>query len=103
MAERENPKEASANPSYAKTWDTFPGNAPQRSDADIKRDVEGSLFRDPDVRSYEVSVDVRDGNVTLSGTVDDDLARAKAEDDARAVPGVKQVLNNLQVKSPTKG
>jgi len=102
MEERENPNLESATPSYAKNWETLPGKLPPRPDAEIKSDVESALFRDPNVRSYEVNVEVQNGVITLRGTVDDEFARRAAEDDARAVPGCREVRNELQVKSPAR-
>lgn len=103
MAGRSNRDRSEENPIYPKSWETPPGNVPQRSDADIKRDIEDRLFYHPDVRSFEVKVDVANGLVTLSGTVDDDAARVVCENVARATPGVKEIRNNLQVKPPVKG
>ena len=103
MEERENPNLESAIHSYRKTWETLPGDVPRRGDAEIKSDLESALFRDPAVRSYQVTVDVRDGVITLSGTVDDNLALMAAEDHARAVPGAREVRNNLRVRSPAMG
>lgn len=40
----------------------------------------------------------KDGVVTLSGQVDTDAAKAKAEQTARDVKGVKKVVNSLTVK-----
>jgi osmotically-inducible protein OsmY len=48
-----------------------------------------------------INVDVKDGAVTLNGTVDNDAAKASAESAAKAVEGVKSVKNNLTVKPPT--
>jgi len=74
------------------------GTPPHRSDEDIRRDIETALFYDDLVRSYEVQVAVQDGMVTLKGTVDDDIAIRRAVDHAKAVPGVRDVCNNLQLR-----
>ncbi len=71
----------------------------KRDDTAIKRDVESSLFYDTVVSSYDVKVNVQDEVVTLDGTVDSDAAKMAAEEDAKAVPGVRQVQNNLTVKA----
>lgn len=76
----------------------LPGHAARRDDAAIKRDVESALFYDNLVNSYQVNVDVRDGVVTLSGTVDSAEEKRAAEEDARAVPGVRDVVSNLIIK-----
>jgi len=47
-----------------------------------------------------VSVDVKDGVVTLSGQVADDASKAAAEAALKDVKGVKSVVNNLTVPPP---
>ncbi|MBA2350799.1 MAG: BON domain-containing protein [Burkholderiales bacterium] len=46
-----------------------------------------------------ITAAVKDGVVTLSGQVDSDNAKTQAERTARDVKGVKNVVNNLKVKS----
>ena len=46
---------------------------------------------------------VKDGEVTLSGTVDDRQQKRHAEDVADAVSGVKHVQNNLRVTKSQNG
>ncbi len=80
----------------------FPGQAPSRSDEDIRRDVQTALFYDEAVSSIGINVEVQNGNVTLSGTVQSDLAKRAAGDDAWRVAGVRNVANNLVVhETPT--
>jgi len=74
------------------------GAVTARSGEDIRRDVETALFYDGVVSSLGIQVEVRDGVVTLRGTVDSEHAREHAEEDARAVPGVRQVINLLTVR-----
>lgn len=90
-------------PVYQKDWNTLPGQVPQRSDVEIRQDIEDKLFRNRDVRSYEVQVQVQGGVVTLSGTVDDEAAKLAAIDACRLTPGVKHCQDNLQTKAPTRG
>jgi osmotically-inducible protein OsmY len=40
-----------------------------KSDQDIKRDVEDELKWDPDIKSGDIAVAVKDGVVTLAGFV----------------------------------
>jgi len=80
----------------------YAGRVMQRPDEDIKRDVETALFYDTWVNSYQVHVDVKDGVVTLTGTVDSSFEKRAAGDDAWEVPGVRDVRNNLQIaEQPT--
>jgi osmotically-inducible protein OsmY len=46
-----------------------------------------------------VNYDVKNGVVTLTGEVNSQSKRALAEQIASAVPNVKQVVNNLQIKN----
>jgi hyperosmotically inducible protein len=66
-------------------------------DAWITAMIGSKLSVDPEVKSRNVDVDVRNGVATLSGVVDSEAARAEAEDLARSVDGVTQVVNELQV------
>jgi osmotically-inducible protein OsmY len=45
-----------------------------------------------------VKYEVKSGVVTLSGEVNSDSKRARAETIATGVPNVQQVVNDLQVK-----
>ncbi len=45
-----------------------------------------------------ITVAVTKGDVTLTGEVDDEATKAKAEEIAKAEKGVKSVINNLTVK-----
>lgn len=77
----------------------LPGKVAKREDQTIRRDIESALFYDNMVNSYQVTVDVVDGVVTLSGAVDSEDERRMAEEDARVIPGVRQIVNNLTVRS----
>ena len=80
----------------------LPGQAPSRSDDDIRRDVETALFYDDAVSSLGIQVSVQGGIVTLNGTASSDLAKHLAGEDAWKVGGVRDVKNELQVhESPT--
>lgn len=45
-----------------------------------------------------IAVAVTKGDVTLTGIVDDEAAKAKAEEIAKAEKGVKSVINSLTIK-----
>ena len=47
-----------------------------------------------------VKYDVKSGVVTLTGEVNSQAKRDRAEKVATSVPNVKQVVNDLQVKNP---
>jgi osmotically-inducible protein OsmY len=71
-----------------------------RSDEDIQRDVLDELEWDARVRPNEIGVAVKDGVVTLTGWVDSYLKKIAAEEDAHRVPGVKAVVNDIEVRLP---
>lgn len=69
----------------------------QRSDAEIGRAVTAALRHDARVDGFDVEVEVRGGEVTLHGVVDNLKARRAAADDARNTLGVRAVRNGLRV------
>jgi osmotically-inducible protein OsmY len=73
-----------------------------RTDIDIQEDVLAELDFDPRIDPNEVGVRVKDGIVTLMGTVDTYLKRIAAQEAAHRVRGVKAVVNELEVR-PAKG
>lgn len=70
------------------------------SDGTVTMTVQSRYFGDATVKGHQVDVDTADGVVTLSGTVDSDAARSRAETIAQSVEGVKRVQNNLRVAAP---
>jgi hyperosmotically inducible protein len=60
------------------------------------------LIADPRVPAPDISVDCRDQTVTLFGAVPSAQAKKAADDVARAVQGVREVRNELQVVPPRK-
>jgi osmotically-inducible protein OsmY len=71
-----------------------------RPDEDIAEAVRAAFRYDPRVLAYQPLTTVRNGVVTLSGTVSNLLAKQHAERDARHVVGVEDVLNLLKVRTP---
>ncbi len=67
------------------------------NDAQIGNDVQNKLNTDSGLQGKQLSVQAANGTVTLSGNVDNDAQRDAAARYAAAVPGVKQIINNLQV------
>jgi osmotically-inducible protein OsmY len=71
-----------------------------KSDQDIKRDVEDELKWDPDIKSGDIAVAVKDGVVTLAGFVRSYSDKGQAETDAKRVKGVFAVANDIEVRLP---
>jgi hypothetical protein len=70
----------------------------KRSDDRIKENVCDCLTDDPHLDASSLEVQVKDGEVTLTGTVDSRDARRHAEDLIEHMSGVKHVQNNLRVQ-----
>jgi osmotically-inducible protein OsmY len=70
------------------------------NDKDIQQAVLRELEWEPMVKSTEIGVAVKDGIVTLAGSVDSYSKRYRAELAAKRVHGVKAVVNELQVHLP---
>lgn len=65
---------------------------------DLKNQVMDALDADEALLPYWIEVDAEtDGRIVLSGSVRTDHERARAEEVARHVPGVKHVTNRVQV------
>jgi hyperosmotically inducible periplasmic protein len=61
--------------------------------------VKTALFRDPDLSGFAISVDVFDGEVTLTGGVDSQQTKNHAGNVASEVSGVKRINNLLTVQT----
>jgi len=70
----------------------------QRSDDRIREDVNERLTDHPHIDASEIEVQVKNGEVTLSGTVDERQAKRLAEDIAESVSGVREVHNQIRVQ-----
>jgi osmotically-inducible protein OsmY len=64
---------------------------------DMRAGVLNALYWDLRVPRHHLSVDVENGWVTVSGTVDLPYQRTCAEFDARSVPGVVGVTNLIRL------
>jgi osmotically-inducible protein OsmY len=71
------------------------------SDATIDDNVRIKLAGDAEVNGGALKVEVKDGVVTLNGTLETQRQKDKATKLARRVKGVKQVVNNIILKEKT--
>ncbi len=71
------------------------------TDKDIQQAVLRELEWEPQVKSTEIGVAVKEGIITLTGYVDSYTKRYNAERAAKRVAGVKAVVNDLEVHLPT--
>lgn len=67
------------------------------NDAQVVSNVQGKLGTDSGLQNKQLTVQAANGTVTLSGVVDSDAERDAAGKYAAGEPGVKTVINNLQV------
>jgi hypothetical protein len=85
---------------------SFAGRGPrnyQRSDERIREDVNERLTADPRVDASDIEVRVQNGEVTLSGSVDERRARRMAEEIIEDLPGVRDVRNEIRVSQKRWG
>jgi len=71
------------------------------NDDTVLTHIKAGLYSEPTLRSANVDVTAKDGVVTLSGQVPDDAARLAAEHIASSTPGVKTVVDQTTMASPT--
>jgi osmotically-inducible protein OsmY len=67
------------------------------TDDSIYDNVRRKLASDPIVKGGALQVDVKQGAVTLTGTVDEQKQKDRAAKVAKKVSGVKSVINELKV------
>lgn len=70
------------------------------TDAKIATVIKTRLLMDTDISGFDIDVDVEQGNVTLSGTVDSDAERDLAVEIAKNASDVMDVEDNLRVVAP---
>ena len=73
-------------------------SGPEFEDIKLTGIIKAQLAREDQATLQAVTVDVDDGVVKLKGKVNSAEKKAKAEEIARKVDGVKSVVNNLEVK-----
>jgi len=71
-----------------------------KTDLELKKDVFEELQWEPSVDATDIGIIVKDGVVTLTGSVDHYPEKWEAEHAALRVFGVKAVANEIEVKLP---
>jgi len=71
-----------------------------KTDAVVQRDVMNELKWEPTIHAAEIGVAVKNGVVTLSGTVDSYGKKWAADRAAKRVAGVKAVTEEIKVTLP---
>jgi hypothetical protein len=72
--------------------------ARNKTDMQLKQDIEAELSWDPKVNAAQIGVTVDGGAVSLLGSVDTYAEKWAAEDATRRVSGVRSVAQDLTVK-----
>lgn len=75
------------------------GCARKPDDAKISSDIQGKFSQDSGLSTKQLTVEAKDGVVTLGGIVDSAAQRDAASRQAGSVSGVRTVVNNLQVEN----
>jgi osmotically-inducible protein OsmY len=81
-------EDSGATTSGGKGPDSSAGLRPATGDDKIKSAVLAKLASDPKTKNEKVDVEVKDGRVTLKGTVSSDAAKIALEDAVRDAPDV---------------
>jgi osmotically-inducible protein OsmY len=76
---------------------------PPITDDTISDAVRVKLAGDQIVGVLPLEVTVKQGVVTLAGSVDQKSLKSRAEKVAKKVKGVKQVVNNIEIKTRSSG
>ena len=74
-----------------------------KTDSEIQKDVMEELKWEPLLTASEIGVGVKNGIVTISGTVDTYSKKVSAEKAAKRVAGVKAFAENIEVKPSRDG
>jgi hypothetical protein len=74
------------------------GCSKKPNDAQITNDIQQKVAADPDTKDSSVTVDSKDGKVTIQGNVPTPEARTKVEQIAKAEPGVSGLDNETSVQ-----
>jgi osmotically-inducible protein OsmY len=69
-----------------------------KTNEELQKDVQNAIKWETSLHAAEIGVTVKDGVVTLTGTVDGYFKKNQAEDTAKNVAGVKAVVENIEVK-----
>lgn len=74
-----------------------------KTDSEIQKDVQSELRWQPFLKASEIGVAVKEGIVTLSGTVDSYSKKLSAEKAAKRVAGVTAVVEEIEVNPGKDG
>jgi osmotically-inducible protein OsmY len=102
-AGRSSPTWNRPSPESRVDWQSYSGRGPRgyrRADERIREEVCDWLTEDPRIDASDIEVEVREGEVTLAGSVRTREEKRFTEDVVERVMGVREVNNNLKVRPP---
>jgi osmotically-inducible protein OsmY len=68
-----------------------------KTNEELQKDVQNAIKWEPLLNAAEIGVTVKDGVVTLTGTVNNYAKKREAENAAKSVAGVKVVAEDIQI------
>lgn len=71
-----------------------------RTNENLQKEVQNAIKWEPLLHAAEIGVTVKDGIITLTGTVDNYTKKLEAENAAKNVAGVKAIVENIKVVLP---
>ena len=71
--------------------------AQQKADDELAYRIDQALLESDELNLSRIEVSVESGLVYLSGMSDDHASKEHAEKEALAIPGVKKIINKIEV------
>lgn len=96
MGKSDNAAQPAPSQSLAQAGDKIAAAA---DDTAITAKVKASILAEPGLKSTLINVETKNATVTLSGTVASDIMRDRAKQIAMSTDGVKNVVDNLNLKT----
>ncbi len=72
-------------------------HAQQQADDELANRIDQALLASDELNLSRIEVSVDSGLVYLSGMSDDHASKVHAEKEAQAIPGVKTIINKIEV------
>ena len=72
-------------------------HAQQQTDDELANRIDQALLVSDELNLSRIEVSVESGLVYLSGMSDDHASKVHAEKEAQAIPGVKKIINKIEV------
>ena len=69
-----------------------------KKNEDLQTDVQDAINWEPLLKAAEIRVTAKDGVITLTGIVDSLAKKSEAEDAAKNVNGVKEVVDEIEIR-----